>query len=766
MPTPTATASPTSSGANRYILSHGRQAFRHRVGCLALSMLGLLVPSDARAQDAAPDDPSPHSTIALVSELRTVRAGERFTVALRVTLDPGWHTYWKNGGDAGLPLNAVWRLPDGATIGALQFPTPSLMPEAPLMTYGYLNEVLYLAEVELPRGIAQGVTIRLEASADWLACADVCLPAAGQVSLPLRVTAGATERDARWAPVIIQARTRIPQDGSTWSTRGWATKEGYVLALAVPPAARSASFSSPYFFVDSAGVLDHALPQRVARAGDTLYLEVPRSAFASGAARRLSGVLASNTTDPTSRSFRVSTAIDDNDDVGALAARGAVLLRANAQRTGGVDEVLAASTASAAVPSSDLTLAAAVLFAFLGGLLLNLMPCVFPVLSVKVLGFVEHGGGDARLGRRHGLVFAGGVLATFWLLAGILLALRAGGESLGWGFQMQSPPVVALLALVMFGLALNLSGVFEIGMSLTRLGAAGGGRSYTDSFLTGALAVVVATPCTAPFMGAALGFALVQPPLASMSVFTAIALGLALPYVVLSAAPSLLRFLPRPGAWLETFKQALAFPLYATVVWLLWVFGQQQDMNTLALLMLGLTLFALGAWIWGRTAIRQGVWGRVAGASAMLGAVAIAVVGGSTPDVRAGSGVTAIEWETYSASRVAELRQAGRPVFIDFTAAWCLSCQVNERVALKSNAVQKAFAESNMALLQADWTKRDSVIARVLATYGRSGVPLYVMYGAASSRPPELLPAVLTPGIVVDAVRRASAVPATSSRDQ
>ena len=688
-----------------------------------------------------------------------------------MTLDPGWHTYWRNGGDAGLPINAVWRLPDGSTVGALQFPTPTLMPEPPLMTYGYTDEVVYLAEVTLPATLAAGETVRLEASADWLACAELCLPAAGDVSLPLTVSAGEPERDAEWAPRIEATRARLPADGTAWTTRGWTNGSGYVLAFVLPEGAM-AGMEAPYFFPDSMGVIEHADPQRVARSGDTLFVEIARSPFADADAAELSGLLAASVMSAAGTSYRVVAAIESTAAAGALASRGEALLAASdAQFSGGVDNVVAAKLAAdaAAVTSAgaDLGLAAAVLFAFLGGLILNLMPCVFPVLSVKVLGFVEHGGGDARAGRRHGLVFAAGVLATFWALAGALLALRAGGETLGWGFQMQSPPVVAVLALVMFALGLNLSGVFEIGMSLTRLGGAGGGRSYSDSFLTGALAVVVATPCTAPFMGAALGFALVQPPFSSMLVFTALAVGLALPYVVLAAAPSLLRFLPRPGPWLETFKQALAFPLYATVVWLLWVFGQQKDMNAVAVLMLGLTLFALGAWLFGRAALRQRLRGRVVGALAMAGALTVAVLGGRTREVVAEEGtVAAIAWEEYTPARVAELQAEGRPFLIDFTAAWCLSCQVNERVALRSASAQRAFREAGVVLLQADWTNRNPEIAAVLASYGRSGIPLYVLYGSEPGAPPELLPAVLTPGIVVEAVARAVPVRATAARGE
>ena len=325
--------------------------------------------------------------------------------------------------------------------------------------------------------------------------------------------------------------------------------------------------------------------------------------------------------------------------------------------------------------------------------------------------------------------------------------------------------MVALLALLMFALGLNLSGVFEIGLTLTRLGAAGSGRGYGDSLLTGGLAVLVAAPCTAPFMGAALGFALVQPALIGLMVFTALGAGLALPFVVLASAPKLLRFLPRPGPWLETLKQFFAFPLYATVVWLLWVLGQQAGIDALAIVLLAMIALALGAWLWARGVRSDRGTTRAAAAAVMLGAVLAATMAAVRAEPPTAVAVSAPGWEPYSAARVSELRQEGRPIFIDFTAAWCLSCQVNERVVLRTDAVQRAFSNANVALLKADWTSRDSAITNVLAGFGRSGVPLYVLYPAGSGAA-TILPAVLTPGMVVSAVQKAAVVTIQTSSAQ
>lgn len=327
---------------------------------------------------------------------------------------------------------------------------------------------------------------------------------------------------------------------------------------------------------------------------------------------------------------------------------------------------------------------------------------------------------------------------------------------MGWGFQLQSPPVVAVLTLVLFALALNLAGVFEVGAGLTRLGGIGGGGGLRDSFLTGGLAVVVATPCTAPFMGAALGYALVQPPLVGFSVFTALGVGLALPYMVLSAVPKLMHRLPRPGPWMVTFRQVLAFPMFATSVWLVWVFGQQQGIDAAAVLLLGLTLLGFAAWFGGRPEARASRPTQLVSAGALAMALTVSLGASRSENEASQGGAAELEWQEFSVAKVAELRSSGLPIFIDFTAAWCLSCQVNERVALRNAGVRNAFTESGVALLKADWTSRDPVIADVLASFGRSGVPLYVLYPADADGVPEILPAILTPGAVIDAIGRAS----------
>ncbi len=738
---------------------------RHRLGrwlvsgVLATGLFGVRVD----AQSAPPRDPSPHSDAVLVSDVRSVQPGGSVTVAVRLTLDPGWHTYWTNPGDAGLPLKVKWTLPPGVAAGPLQFPTPHLTPQPPLMSFGYETEVFVLTELTVPADAVVGSTLSIAGNAEWLACAEVCLPASGPLALELAVQNSAAAT-TKWSVPLNAARAELPVPAAGWQTKAWSTPTGYILTVVVAPGVPT-SLRKPYLFVDSGSVVEYPLPQRIAQSGDTLFIALPRANISPIAATSLTGILTADVSASAQRGWLVDAAVTKNVPAALRTRAEALLADSTARNIGGVGDAVAATAAAVALPApgADMTLLAALLFAFVGGLLLNLMPCVFPVLSVKVLALLEHGGADdpAR-GRKHGLAFGAGVLLSFWALAGILIALRAGGERLGWGFQLQSPAVVGVLALLMFALALNLSGVFEIGLTLTRLGSAGAGRKYGDSLLTGGLAVLVAAPCTAPFMGAALGFALVQPAMIGLLVFTALGLGLALPFAVLVSAPRLLRFLPRPGPWLETLKQLFAFPLYATVIWLLWVFGQQAGIDALAVVLLALLVLALGAWLWARGVRDDRAATRVLAGGLMLAAVVVTALGAKSAARPTTVAAMTPGWEPYSDTRLSELRQEGRPVFVDFTAAWCLSCQVNERVALRTDAVQRAFGTANVALLRADWTSRDSMITNALASFGRSGVPLYVLYPAGNGAP-AILPAVLTPGTVVDAVRKAE--PTTLASD-
>jgi thiol:disulfide interchange protein/DsbC/DsbD-like thiol-disulfide interchange protein len=696
-------------------------------------LLSLLVPAGLAAQE--PGDSSPHSDAWLVSEVASMRPGQPFSVGLRLVMEEGWHSYWRNAGDSGIPTSLEWELPDGFAPGEIQWPYPSRIERPPLVSYGYEREVLLLVEIRPPSDLAVGTTVTLAARADWLICEEPCYPASADVSVELPVRDAAPEPDRRWADAFAAARARLPVAPQGWSIAARYTPSGYGLDVS-PPSGRVVSLPENPFFAGAGGVIDHAAPQLVARAGDGFRIRLSESDFALRPADRLEGVL-------------LVRAPQADAPYAALAIAPEVITG----EAGHAETPVAAASPGSREP---LTLFLALAFALLGGLLLNLMPCVLPVLSIKVLGFVEQGGTDPAGARLHGAAYGLGVLICFWILAGALLLLRAAGQQLGWGFQLQSPPFVAFMALLFFALGLLFLGVVEVGASLTRLGAVGRGSGYGNSLLTGVLAVVVATPCTAPFMGAALGFALARQAFHGLAVFTALGIGMSLPYVALSASPALLRRLPRPGPWMESLKQFLAFPLFATVAWLLWVFGRQAGVDGASLLLLALTFLGLAAWILGRWSApsRTGTARAVARAVAALilllvGALAWAGsrMVSDEPAVRLGS-----EWQPFSLARVEELRSEGRPVFVDFTAAWCLTCQVNERVALADAAVQDAFRAREVALLKADWTKWDPQITEALRSFGRSGVPLYVLYSAEPGVRPRILPELLSAGTVLEAL--------------
>jgi thiol:disulfide interchange protein DsbD len=707
---------------------------------------GLTAQTGPAAPLAAQQDTTPHSEARLVSDVASVRAGEPFTVGVHISLDKGWHTYWKNAGDAGNGLLATWRLPNGFSADSFAYPVPERIPYPPLVNYGYNDEVVFLATVTPPAGLEAGRSVRLTLLAEYLVCADVCIPATAERSLELPV------RDAPPTPsgdaaLIRRYAGRLPVEHAQWATRAARTDSGFVLDVA-PPQGWKGSLGGAYFFPADPALLDHVADQPVGRTAAGRYrLRLKQSAYLSGKPQRIEGVLAladGGTFDAAGhRGLVVSAAVADAEV--AWAAETAEPVAAAG---------MAAGQGPAAGGAGGVGLLVAVLFALIGGVILNLMPCVFPILSLKALGFAGRGGDRAGM-RRDGLVFAAGVIVTFLAMAGLLMAVRASGAQVGWGYQLQSPAMVAALAALMFMIGLILAGVFEVGLALTRLGGLGG-SGEGSAFLTGVLATVVATPCTAPFMGAAVGAALIRPPLEGLLIFGALGVGMAAPYVALSFWPALARRLPRPGRWMETFKQVLAFPMFAVAIWLVWVFGLQTGMGGAAQLLFGLLLLAFAGWLIGRwPAIAISTRTRWVTRALATGAVVAAVAAGAaatsieTPPPAGGGQAAALEWKPWSAAAVEEHRNAGRPVFVDFTAAWCISCQVNERVALETPAVRQAFAGRNVALLKADWTRRDPAITGALASFGRSGVPLYVYYPADPAAKPVVLPALLTPMIVL-----------------
>lgn len=673
------------------------------------------------------EEPS-HVKAALVSEVRTIAPGAPFWVAVRLTMDPRWHTYWINPGDSGAPTEIRWNLPAGFEAGPIQWPHPQRIEVPPLVSFAYEGEAALLVRLTPPRDLKMGERVPLAAHVSWLECEELCVPGEATVNAVVQ-TGPQAENDPARAIFFSEARARLPLDSGDWKFAA-APGGGFVRLTATPPLWLKEPVAEAEFFPETLGQFSNGRSSWD-RADGAYVIDLPLSDESTAKVRRLTGVLVSKSgwRGPGSeRAIRVDAEIAGN--AGAIPA----------------------PAASASGPG----LLAAIGLAFIGGLLLNLMPCVFPVLSMKVLSLIGQADAPMRARMRNAGAYSLGVLVAFWALAGLLIALRAGGEQLGWGFQLQSPPVIAGLASLFFLIALNLFGVFEVGMSLTRLGGKSG-EGAGGSFSTGLLATIVATPCTAPFMGSALGFALTQPAPAALAIFTSLGAGMAVPFVVLAASPRLLRFLPRPGAWMETMRQALGFLLAATVVWLAWVLGQQTGSDGVAMLLAALVIQAVGAWVLGKWAVMTRSTA-VRTAAAIVAAVLI--VGSAAAAVKlAGSGArpavdsAATEtWEPYSEARVNELRAAGRPVFVDFGAAWCLTCQVNERVALVAAPVLAKFQEKNVATLKADWTSRDPAITAALTKLGRSGVPTYVLYSKDASAPPRLLPEVLTPTLVINAL--------------
>ena len=693
---------------------------------LAFAALG------APSAGAAPMVKTEHVDAELVMEKSAAQPGKPALVGLKLRMEAQWHTYWKNPGDSGLPTRIQWLLPEGWKAGEIQWPYPSPLPVGPLMNYGYEDEVVLLAELTPPASTTPG-TFPVKARAEWLVCKDICIPEKGELDMVLTVSSAEPSLNPRWQASIDRARNQLPVDVPGWKYES--SLRGKTLLVRMTPPEGAVAPAKAAFFPERESLIEPAAPQKVAREGRAIVIEMRLAEPVVTGLQPVKGV-----------------AVSAGGWAGSN-GRKAINVAAALGTTPGAAAGTTSGSAAGSVGTSAL---AALAFALVGGVLLNLMPCVFPVLGIKVMGFVEHAHGDARAMRLQGVIFSVGVVLSFLALAGLMLALRAGGTQLGWGFQLQSPVVVALLATLFFVLALNLSGVFEWGafaQSVTSSLTAKG--RYADAFLSGVLATVVATPCTAPFMGAAVGFTLTQDAALSLAIFATLGVGMALPVLLFSLFPRLLKRLPKPGAWMETFKQVLAFPLYATVAWLAWVLGAQAGNDAVFGLLAGLVLVAMGAWMYGRLLRAQGLWR--AAVAALLIATGLAVAwpgpGSAAPAealvVRKGE----LPWQAWSPEKVSELTAAGKPVFVDFTAAWCVTCQVNKRIALHNAQVIAAFAAHEVVALRADWTRQDPRITATLAQLGRNAVPVYALYLPGESAP-HLLPEVLTPALVLAEISR------------
>jgi len=680
-------------------------------------------------------------------------------------MEPGWHIYWLNPGDAGEPPHIQWTLPTGITAGPLRFPAPKRLPLGPLMDYGYEGEVYFPVKLSIAKNLKPG-PVTLHAKVDWLVCRGSCIPGKAELEIRRRVATEEDFSEENSDQGVFFQQLKVNSYPQPFPANARAvfqsTSEGFRLTVETGKREQSAEF-----FPENQDILDNPSPQKFTPTTNGLILDLKKDANLSVNPSQLKGVLALSG----GRAYEIvalppgvtaaSASVGESSKEQASGAKAAS--DANAANAG-VKTPAYQAPAHATDSGFFLSLLRASGLSFLGGLLLNLMPCVFPVLFLKGLALVNSGNEERAKLRTHGLVYALGILVSFWALVGVLLGLRAAGATLGWGFQFQSPVFLSLMAGLLFFLGLSLAGQFEIGLTLT---SAGGSlaqkQGYTGSFFTGVLAVVVATPCTAPFMGAAIGYALAQSAFVTFAIFTALALGLAAPYVALTLQPAWTRWLPKPGVWMEVLRQAVAVPIFLTVIWLAWVLTGAYGAGALAALLGGFLLLAIAGWFLGRWPAKR--WATVVAGVILLGVVGLAVFEKQSTNDKAEVGAVAeivkngqiaradIGWKPWSAEAVSRYLAQGRPVFVDFTASWCLSCQVNERVALNQPEVQRAFAERKVALLRADWTRHDKAITQTLTALGRSGVPAYALY-APGETSPRLLPEVLTPGIVMDALEK------------
>lgn len=646
-----------------------------------------------------------------------LRAGKAAWAGLLIEHQPEWHTYWKNSGDSGLPTQLTWGTV-GATAGDIQWPTPKRMVIGSLANYGY-DGTLLLPVTLSTTGDAAGPTVKLKLKADWLVCKQECIPQSGEFELLVPTGAPSITHASQFAKAFASQPQRLA------GVEAQGRVDGNVLTVTTRGMPASWTGDVVEFFPEEPGVVEPAGSVAVSHQGSDIVLRVPLSGQRSESPQTMNAVL---TRPGDVAGIAINFAVSGWSDTGSANATPPALEQA--------------------VPDAPAGLPVALALAFGGGLLLNLMPCVFPILSLKVLSFAQHAD-DRKALIAGGLAYTVGVVLSFVALAGLLLALRAGGEALGWGFQLQSPWVVAALAVLFTLIALNLLGVFEFGSFLPGGVALMRARSpLLDHGLTGVLAVGVASPCTAPFMGVALGAALTMPLPQALAVFASLGLGMAAPYLLASAWPGLSQLLPRPGAWMVRFKVLMAFPMFSTVVWLVWVLAQQVGVDGAAALLALLVAVAFGAWTYGLNGVstRSAVLYKLAGGLMVAAAVMLTwPFMGIKPEPIASSSATkaASAWQEWTPQAVAEARAAGQPVFVDFTAAWCVTCQVNKRTTLNDAALQAELGSKGVRLLRADWTNRDPVITQELARLGRSGVPVYALYSPGAAQA-SLLPEILT----------------------
>ncbi len=653
----------------------------------------------AAAQPAGQDN----LKVELIAESDAPAAGSEVTIAFVAKPDPGWHGYWKNPGDAGLDTRLDWTLPQGVTAGELRYPVPTRLMIAGIMNYIYKGNYTQFATLKLPAGLAPGAALPIAVRADYLICTDeICVPETENLKINLTVGDGSITPERR--AQFDQWRRLLPKP--LGSEAKFQVTDG-TLRIAIPFPASVDLWKDAYFFPLTVDAVNYSAPQTVTRDGDMVIVTVKAG---SKVPERLDGILATG----------------ERDGFSLTAVPG---------------------TVAAAAPQAAIDWSAALLAlggALLGGLILNIMPCVFPILSLKALSLAKSGTSESAA-RAEGLAYTAGVVLVVLALGGLMLGLRAAGASVGWAFQLTDPRVILLLLLLVLGIALNLAGLFEL-MTPKFAGRLAGGGSG-GAFMTGALAAFIATPCTGPFMGAALGAALVLPWYVALLIFLGLGLGLALPFLLLGFIPALRRMLPKPGAWMDSFRNILSVPMFLTAIALAWVLGGLTGVNGMATGLIVALALGVVLWMLGRRQLR-GAGNSVAWALSLA-----IVIGGmwlvGTIEKPAAASVSASGAQPFSEARLADLRAQNKPVFAYFTADWCVTCKVNEKAAIETDAVRDAFAKGGVTVLVGDWTDGDPALGRFIERHNRAGVPLYLWY-PAGAREPQVLPQLLTQGMLTE----------------
>jgi thiol:disulfide interchange protein/DsbC/DsbD-like thiol-disulfide interchange protein len=701
-----------------------------------------------------------HTQVQLLLSASTVRPGDTIWAGVDMKMDPAWHTYWKNPGEAGMATKIEWLLPSGATAGDIQWPLPEKLPPAEVTTYGYNTEVMLLVPLKIPADFKPGMVLDLKAKVSWLECKEECIP--GKATVEAQLNTGRETDISADAAAIDEWKMKVPKRATSLFAFAWwkgpANGDQRSLTIQIKlPKPNSVDFipyASDNFEIQPATKLIFD------EYSNSILLDKTVKKFSGDWPKEISGVFVLETGNSRSGieiKLPVTEQAPSGETISASSTSGAGVSPASPN----TPEMAAAGTAA---------LPLMLLYAFIGGLILNIMPCVLPVIALKILGFINHAQHEPGRVRTLGLIYAAGVLVSFLVLAGIVIGVKAAGHHAGWGMQFGSPVFIVCLTTLITLVALNLFGVFEVtlgGHALSAAGQLASRQGAPGAFFNGLLATALATPCTAPFLAPALGFAFAQSPSVIVLIFLFVGLGLAAPYVVLSWNPAWLKFLPKPGAWMEKFKIAMGFPMLLTAVWLFNLAADDYGTNVLWLGVF-LVLLAFAAWIFGEF-IQRGRTGK--GIAVVL--VLVLLIGGYAfalenqlhwrePVAVADSTATSttspggIDWQPWSPEAVAQARAAGRPVLVDFTANWCLTCQVNKKIAIETPSVRQKLKEINAVALVGDYTHFPDNITVELNRYSRAGVPLVLVYPKGTDAQPVVLPALLTPGSVLEALDRAA----------